>query len=65
MSYRKPELKEFVEGFEYQVYTEGHWEDSIEHISGWYPYSYNQGMCFRDLEDIERELNDGHIRVVD
>lgn len=61
--YRIPELSEFVDGFEYEVYSEGCFEDSIEDFFGWYTYRFNKGMCFRDIEDIERELENGNIQV--
>lgn len=63
MEYRIPTLDEFEFGFEYQVYSEGIYEDSIEDFCGWYEYKFMIGDCFRDLEDIESELKNGNIRV--
>lgn len=63
MVYRTPRLEEFTTGFAYQVYSEGYHEDSIEDFCGWYSYNFQQGLCFRDLEDIKRELNEGNIRA--
>ncbi len=62
IKYRKPALKEFVNGFEYEVYSEGYSDDSIEDFGGWYTYTVGLN-CWRDLEDIELELSNGNIRV--
>jgi len=62
-TYRVPTIDEFVKGFEYEVYSEGLYEDSIEDFYGWYPYEFELGFCWRDLEDIEREIGYGYIRV--
>lgn len=62
-TYRTPTLDEFIHGFVYEVYSEGYWEDSIEDFDGWYQYAFDKGFCWRDLEDIERELERGNIRV--
>lgn len=61
--YRIPKIEEFINGFKYEVYSEGYFEDSIEDFCGWYEYEFNQGMCWRDIEDIERELKNGNIQV--
>jgi len=61
--YRIPKIEEFIDGFKYEVYSEGYFEDSIEDFCGWYEYEFNQGMCWRDIEDIERELKNGNIQV--
>jgi len=62
IGYRIPKLEEFVKGFEYEVYSEGYFEDSIEDFCGWYKYKFQQGECFRDIDDIEIELNNGSIQ---
>jgi len=59
--YRIPKIEEFVEGFVYEVYSEGFFEDSIEDFSGWYEYTIG-GDCWRDKEDIEKMLINGKIR---
>lgn len=63
IEYRIPNITEFIEGFEYEVYSEGTYEDSIEDFCGWYEYKFMQGSCFRDISDVERELKEGNIRV--
>ncbi len=60
--YRVPDIFEFVKGFKYEVYSEGYWEDSIEDFCGWYEYTFGMN-CWRDIEDIERELLNGNIQV--
>jgi len=61
MKYRLPKIEEFVDGFTYEVYSEGHFEDSIEDFCGWYEYTIGKN-CWRDLEEIENELKNGNIR---
>ena len=63
IQYRIPKIEEFVEGFEYEVYSEGLFEDSVEDFCGWYKYTFGVD-CWRDIEDIEQELKAGNIRVV-
>lgn len=60
--YRIPKIEEFVEGFEYEVYSEGNFDDSVEDFCGWYKYKFKIGGCFRDIEDIEIELKNNKIR---
>jgi hypothetical protein len=59
--YRVPNIKEFVKGFSYEVYSEGYYEDCIEDFCGWYQYTFGLD-CWRDLEDIELNLLNGNIR---
>lgn len=61
--YRFPRMEEFVKGFEYEVYAQGDDVFSIEDFAGWYKYRFEEGLCWRDLEDIERELKNGNIQV--
>lgn len=61
-SYRVPDISEFEEGFKYEVYSEGYWEDSIEDFCGWYEYTVGVS-CWRHRDDIERELLNGNIQV--
>ena len=63
--YRIPDISEFVKGFEFEVYSEGYWEDSIEDFCGWYTYKFEEGWSFRDINDIKRELKNGCIQVKD
>ena len=60
--YRIPTIDEFVDGFEFEVYSEGCWEDSVEDFCGWYKYKFGYNN-WRDIEDIERELQLGNIQV--
>ncbi len=60
--YRKPELSEFVDGFKYEIYSEGLDEDSIEGFCGWYSYIVGD-TCWRDKEDIEREIDNIRVRL--
>jgi len=39
MEYRIPKIEEFVDGFTYEIYSEGYFEDSIEDYCGWYEYN--------------------------
>jgi hypothetical protein len=60
--YRIPILTEFIDGFEFEVYSEGYFEDSIEDFHGWYKYKFGHDN-WREIEDIKRELKEGNIRV--
>ncbi len=60
--YRIPTIDEFVNGFTYEIYSEGYFEDSIEDFCGWYEYTIGKD-CWRNLDDIKRELENGKIRV--
>lgn len=62
IKYRTPSLDEFVDGFEFEIYSEGYFEDCVEDFCGWYPYKMG-GNNWRDLEDLEEELLSGNIRV--
>lgn len=44
-NYRTPTINEFVDGFEFEVYSEGYFEDSIEDFCGMYIYKFNKGYC--------------------
>ena len=61
--YRIPSIDEFIPGFEYEVYSDGYNDDSIEDFCGWYTYQFDYNWCWRTLEDIERELLINNIRV--
>lgn len=60
--YRIPKIEEFVDGFTYEVYSEGYFDDSVEDLCGWYTYTVGAN-CWRSIEDIERELKAGNIRA--
>ena len=60
-NYRVPTIDEFVDGFEFEVYSEGYWEDSVEDYCGWYEYKFGYNN-WRDLGEIQRELDLGNIQ---
>ena len=62
-NYRIPTIDEFVDGFTYEVYSEGYFEDSVEDFCGWYTYTVGKNN-WRDIEDIERELRLGNIQAL-
>ena len=60
--YRHPVISEFVDGFTYEVYSEGH-DDGVESFSGWYEYTVGID-CWRDDSGCyEAELSRNNIRV--
>ena len=59
--YRVPTLDEFVDGFSFEVYSEGYSEESVEDFVGWYLYTMGENN-WRDLDEIEDELKAGNIR---
>lgn len=61
--YRVPAIEEFINGFSFEVYSEGYFEDSIEDFCGWYSYTMGENN-WRDNEEIKHELDAGHIRVI-
>jgi hypothetical protein len=63
VKYRIPTIDEFVDGFTFQVYSPGYFDDSIEDFCGW--YTYTMGLDnWRDIDEIETELNSNTIRVM-
>lgn len=60
--YRIPAIEEFVDGFTYEIYSEGWWEDSIEDFCGWYEYTVGKD-CWRHIDQIKQELLEGNIAV--
>lgn len=62
MKYRTPKIEEFIDGFSYEIYSEGYSDESIEDFCGWYKYTIGQD-CWRDIDDIEIELKNGNVRV--
>ena len=60
-NYRIPTIDEFVDGFEFEVYSEGYIPDSIEDLHGWYKYKFGYNN-YRDLDEIQIELDLGNIR---
>ena len=60
-NYRIPTIDEFVDGFEFEVYSEGYILDSIEDLHGWYKYKFGYNN-WRDLDEIQIELDLGNIR---
>lgn len=63
--YYTPSIEEFHVGFEYEIYSEGLFEDSIEDFCGWYSYKFQQGNCFRDFEDIKLNLQQIRVKYLD
>ena len=55
--YYTPEIEEFHTGFEFEIWSDGYFEDDVEDIAGWYEYTFNV-RCWRSLSDIEELLND-------
>ena len=60
-NYRIPTIDEFVDEFEFEVYSEGYIPDSIEDLHGWYKYKFGYNN-WRDLDEIQIELDLGNIR---
>jgi hypothetical protein len=61
-NYRIPTIDEFVDGFEFEVWSDGYFIDSVEDFCGWYPYTFGLDN-WRDIEDIEEELEAGNVQV--
>ncbi len=61
--YRVPDVSEFVNGFEYEIYSEGFNEGDLEDFCDWYPYKFGVHPNWRELEEIEQELINNNIRV--
>ena len=60
--YRKAKIEEFIDNFKFEVYSEGYVEDSIEDFCGWYKYKFGVSN-WRDVEEIEEEIEKGNIQV--
>ena len=60
-NYRIPTVDEFVDEFEFEVYSEGYGEDSVEDFCGWYKYKFGYNN-WRDLDEIQREIDLGNIQ---
>lgn len=60
--YRIPTIEEFVDGFEFEIYSEGFSENCVEDFCGWYKYKFGYNN-WRDLEEILTELKLGNIQV--
>ena len=59
---RKPDIKEFIHGFKYEVYSTGTWTpDNSETEAGWYSYTFGV-TGWRGLIDIVMELQHNNIR---
>jgi len=61
--YRIPKIEEFVNGFTFDVYSEGMFDDCIEDFCGWYTYTIGKNN-WRDIEEIQYQLEKGNIRVL-
>lgn len=62
MGYRIPKITEFKDRFEFEVYSEGYFDGSLEDLCGWYKYTYGINN-WRDDEELLNELSAGNIRV--
>lgn len=60
---RIPDINEFVDGFEYAVWSDGHNEESVEDHVGWYRYNFRKGSCWRGIDDIKIALERDEIRA--
>lgn len=60
--FRIPIIEEFINGFTYEIYSEGYFEDSIEDHCGWYEYTIGKN-CWRHIDQIKQELLEGNIAV--
>ncbi len=61
--YYTPDIEDIRVGYEYEVYSEGLWEDSVEDFLGWYEYKFSIGNCFRDIDDIKTLMKNRYIRT--
>jgi hypothetical protein len=61
-NYRIPTIDEFTDGFTFEVYADGCFQDCVEDFEGWYRYTIGLDN-WRFLDDIERELVNNNIRV--
>lgn len=50
--YYTPDIEDIRVGYEYEAYSEGVDEISVEDIAGWYKYKWDQGNCWRDTVDM-------------
>lgn len=63
LNYRIPTIEELMtDGFEYEIFCDGLFEDSIEDFAGRYTYTVGKDS-WRDEEDLIRELEEGKIRT--
>lgn len=61
--YRIPEMEEFfVDGFRFEIYSEGYGDENLEDFAGWYEYTIGKDN-WRDIEDLKNELKKGNVRV--
>lgn len=63
LKYYTPDIEDIRVGYEYEVYSEGLWEDSVEDFLGWYEYKFSIGNCFRDIDDIKTLMKNRYIRT--
>lgn len=60
--YKIPKIEEFIDGFIFEIYSEGYWEEDIEDFCGWYEYTMGKDN-WREIEDLKDELKKGNIRA--
>ena len=58
---RVPGLHELVNGFSYEVWSEGYGEDYIEDDLNWYRYTVGEDS-WRSFKSLKRKLEEGNIR---
>jgi hypothetical protein len=58
-----PSIDEFVNGFKFEVYSEGYGDEGIEDFCGWYEYTFGLDN-WRDLDQLEAELRDGNVQAL-
>ncbi len=63
MEYRIPDIYEFVEGFEFEVYSEGNDDECVEDFCGWYPYKMGYSN-WRDLDELKELILRKEIRTI-
>lgn len=63
--YYTPDIEEFYIGFEYEIYSEGLDDASVEDFCGWYKYQFRKKSCFRDIDDIEKFINQIRVKYLD
>ena len=61
-SYYIPKIEEFIDGFVYEIYSEGCFDENIEDFAGWYEYTMGKDN-WRTIEEIAEQINLGNIRV--
>lgn len=61
--YRVPDISEFVDGFEYEIWSDGFDDGDLEDFCGWYTYKFGEFPNWRELDEIKQELLNNNSRV--